>query len=210
MKKTSYRQLYALTVSAIVALALCSTPALAAPAAPDVAIREIFDELLKQLDEQDAETAGELSHDTVREIFVSLLSPYIAYETLARWILRDYWTESSHAQRTAFIAAFEDYIINTYALALSDGHDINLEIKDQPILRNNAAIVAADFTVADADAIPLSFRLLREGDRWQLFDVAFSGVSLARTFRSDFRFVAQNGGIDAVTAHLIDRRKARN
>lgn len=187
-------------------LALClALPTVAATQEPQIMVREIFDELLARIDERAHGTDD--TTVAVRDIFVSLLSPHIAFQTLARWILRDYWVDSSPDQRTAFIAAFEGYIINTYALALSHGGAIQLEVEDEPVLGNNTAVVTAAFKFADADAVPLDFRLIQRNEEWLLFDVSFAGVSLARTFRADFSYVARDGGIDAVTAHL-ERRLA--
>ncbi len=176
----------------------------AADPAPNVLVREIFDDLFNQLEVQ--REAGALTHEKVREIFGSLLNPRIDYLSLARWILRDYWVNSSDDQQAAFLRAFKAYIINTYALALADGKEVDLDIKDDPVLKKNTAVVAAMFGTEDDDPVPLEFRLIQREDRWLLFDVSVTGVSLARTFRSDFTYVAKNGGIDAVTAHLVRRR----
>ena len=187
-------------------LFLLANPTTAAAAqAPDVVIREVFHELLGQLDVKRQEDT--LTHDSVRKIFATLLNPRIDYLSLARWILRDHWVNASEGQQTEFLQAFELYIINTWALALSNGERIELDIKDNPLLRKNTAVVTAGFKVADADAIPLDFRLIQRNKKWLLFDVTFSGVSLARTFRSDFNYVAKDGGIDAVTTHLNRRRE---
>lgn len=179
-------------------------PAIAATQEPQIMVREIFDELLTRLHEHEPDAAD--NNAGVRDIFVSLLSPHIAYQTLARWILRDHWVDSSADQQAAFIVAFEHYIISTYALALSSGQAIQLDVADEPVLGKNTAVVTAAFKFADADAVPLDFRLIQRDEEWLLFDVSFSGVSLARTFRADFNYVAKDGGIDAVTEHLERRR----
>tara|TARA_Y100000588_G_scaffold362317_1_gene423936 strand:- start:308 stop:952 length:645 start_codon:yes stop_codon:yes gene_type:complete len=174
--------------------------------APDAVIREVFDELLIQLDSK--RQSNSLTDENVRSIFATLLSPRIDYLALAQWILRDHWVNASVEQKNEFLNAFEQYIINTYALALSKGEKIVLDVKENPLLRKNTAVVTAGIKIANADAIPLDFRLIQRGEKWLLFDVTFSGVSLALTFRSDFSYVAKNGGIDAVTSHLNHRRKS--
>ena len=194
-------------VFAAIVLAVACINANAAIAEPDVVVREIFDELLFELDEQRRNDT--LSQDSVRTIFTKLLNPRIEYTALAQWILRDHWRTSTPVQQEAFLSAFEAYIINTYALALANGQRIQLIVKADPVRGKNTAVVSADFIVEDADAVPLSFRLLQRDEQWYLFDVAFSGVSLARTFRSDFSYVAQDGGIEAVTAHLNRRHASR-
>lgn len=176
----------------------------AATAAPDAAVRDVFSQLLGRLAERPS--SGPLSKDEIHDIFFNLLSPHIDYHTLARWILREHWTIASEAQHEAFISAFQNYIINTYALALSADQKITLDVKNNPKVKKNLAVVDADLSIAESDAVPLTFRLLQHGDFWKLFDVSFSGVSLAKTFRSDFSYVAQNGGIDAVTSFLIQRQ----
>ncbi len=183
--------------------ALITPVCLAATQDPEVVVREMFDELLTRIEIQ--RQADTLSNESVREIFAALLNPHIDYLSLARWILRDHWINSSVDQQSGFLQAFEGYIINTYALALANGQKIQLDIKDDPVRRNNTAVVMAAFKVADADAVPLDFRLIKRGEKWLLFDVSFSGASLARTFRSDFSYIAKDGGIDAVTAHLVRR-----
>jgi len=142
----------------------------------------------------------------VHEIFFSLLSPDIDYETRARLILRELWTEASNERHGAFISSFQNYIINTSALALSADQKITLDVKENPLVKKNFAIVDADLSIAESGAVPLTFRLLQQGEFWKLFDVSFSGVSLAKTFRSDFSYVARNGGIDAVTGFLNERQ----
>lgn len=176
---------------------------LAATQSPEVVVRELFVEVIAELDAQRAEQA--LSPESARAIFARLLNPRIDYPLLARWILREHWTNSSDEQRERFLAAFQGYIINTYSLALSTGKEIELTVADGPALRKNTAIVDAAFTVADAPAVPLQFRMIERDDRWYLFDVSFAGVSLALTFRSDFNYVAGEGGIEAVTHHLVQR-----
>ncbi len=170
---------------------------------PETVVRELFVEMIAALDAERAEQT--LSPATARSIFGRLLNPRIDYPMLARWILRDHWANSTDEQRERFLAAFQAYIINTYSLALSNGEEIGLTVADAPTLRKNTAIVDAAFTVADAPAVPLQFRLIERDGHWYLFDVSFAGVSLALTFRSDFNYVAGDGGIDAVTHHLVQR-----
>ncbi len=175
----------------------------AAEQAPEIVVRELFVELIAELE---AQRAGQtLSPENARAVFARLLNPRIDYRTLARWILRDYWTNSSDEQRERFLAAFQAYIINTYSLALSNGKDISLVVENGPTLRNNTATVDAAFTVAEAEPVPLQFRMIERDNHWYLFDVSFAGVSLALTSRSDFNYVANEGGIEAVTNHLVQR-----
>jgi len=184
-------------------ISAASFSSFAATQSPEVVVRELFVEVIAELDAQRAGQA--LSPESARAIFARLLNPRIDYPLLARWILRDHWTNSSDEQRERFLAAFQAYIINTYSLALASGQEIGLTVADGPALRKNTAIVDAAFTVADNPAVPLQFRLIERDDRWYLFDVSFAGVSLALTFRSDFNYVAGEGGIEAVTHHLVQR-----
>lgn len=193
-----------LMLGLLLAVLLSPSAANATAQQPDVVIREVFSALLSELNRRRDEQT--LDAESAREVFADLLNPRIDYALLARWILREHWADADDEQRRAFISAFQAYIINTYALALSGEQEFQLEVTDNPRLRKNTAIVAASITVAGASTVPLEFRLIERDERWLLFDVSFAGVSLALTFRSDFNYVAQNGGgIDAVTTHLVQR-----
>ncbi|MFT4560900.1 MAG: phospholipid transport system substrate-binding protein [Gammaproteobacteria bacterium] len=193
-------------VSSWLCALLISSPAFASTHEPDVIVRDLFHELLQELATHREDNS--LSEDKVREIFASVLNPRIDYLSLARWILRDHWTTASVQQQEKFLHAFQAYIINTYSLALSSGEKIVMDVRANPVLRKNTAIVTADFAVEDADSIPIDFRMIERDDKWLLFDVSFEGVSLALTFRSDFNYVAKEGGIDSITEHL-SRRSGR-
>lgn len=197
---------YAVVIG-IVVCGLLPHISLAVAQQPEVVVREIFGELLSQLDQR--RQADTLTRDGVREVLVDLLHPRIDYPALSRWILRDHWVNASEKQRAAFRIAFQNYIINTYALTLAGEQGVQLDVQDNPLLRKNAAVVSADFRIAGSEAIPLQFRLINRNEKWFLFDVSLSGVSLARTFRSDFNYVAREGGIDAVTAHLTQLSSTR-
>jgi phospholipid transport system substrate-binding protein len=203
MYQSPRQLLRGLIVSSWICIALIASPAFASTHEPDVIVRDLFHELLQELTTH--REANSLSKDKVREIFSSILSPRVDYLSLARWILREHWTSASAEQQEKFLDAFQAYIINTYSLALASGERIAMDVRSNPVLRKNTAVVTADFAVADADSIPIDFRLIENEDKWLLFDVSFEGVSLALTFRSDFNYVAKDGGIDAVTEHLSRR-----
>jgi len=179
------------------------TGALAEAESPDVIVSEIFAELLAELDALRADNS--LDANSARAVFGRLLNPRIDYDSLARWILRDHWKNASEEQRSKFLAAFKAYIINTYSLALSSEQEIALDVEPNPTIKKNTAVVDAKFAAEDGDRIPLQFRMIQRNGSWLLFDVSFAGVSLALTFRSDFNYVAGDGGIDAVTSHLVQR-----
>ena len=194
-------------IAVMLGMMLLVSPLCRAAEHPEIVVRALFHELLTEL--QTHREADTLTHDNVREVFSIILNPRIDYTALSNWILRDKWTNSSAEQQRQFMDAFQAYIINTYSLALAGKQKISMDVRDGPRLRKNTAIVTADFAIEDADPIPIDFRLIERDDKWLLFDVSFTGVSLAITFRSDFNYIAKDGGIDAVTAHLIRRASGR-
>jgi phospholipid transport system substrate-binding protein len=172
---------------------------------PQVTVRTIFETVTTRI-EGEGDT---VSSAKIREIFETELSPHIDYQTIAKAILRKHWAQSSAEQQRSFIIAFEGYVINTYALFLGDGKKFRLKVDDNPLTKSNAAIVSATYTFGDDDEVPIQFRLLKHDDAWYLFDVTVDGVSLVKTFRSDFSYVARNGGIDAVIQTLNTKAAAR-
>lgn len=194
---------YTVVLSALIALTVFMSPFSKAADSPELIVRSLFTELLGELDRH--REANTLTHDNVRDVFSKILDPRIDYEALSIWILKDRWTNASTEQKNQFTQAFQAYIINTYSLALAGGENISMDVRDEPQRRNKAAIVTADFAIADADPIPIDFRLVEKDGKWVLFDVSFAGVSLAVTFRSDFNYIARDGGIDAVTRYLNHR-----
>jgi phospholipid transport system substrate-binding protein len=135
------------------------------------------------------------------------ISPHVDLERSSRWVLGKYWRKATPSQRTRFIAEFRILLLRTYALAVAENP--NAEIEYLPVRktrRENETIVRTRVPQRGAPPIKVHYRMHRGKDGWKLFDVSIEGVSLVSTYRTSFTQRVKSRGIDG----LIEDMAAKN
>ncbi len=133
------------------------------------------------------------------------LVPNIDITTAANFALKKHWSKLNVSQKMVFKKYLLKSLINDYANIISASND-NLEnvsiFADKNIKRKgNKAIVSLNVIISDdIDPISLSVRMVRK-DKWKIYDLVISGVSLMKNYRANFDNQIKRRGIEA----LVDR-----
>ncbi len=141
--------------------------------------------------------------------FRELLTGHFDVKTMARFSLGRYWKTATDAQKTEYIALFENMIVHIYAG--------RFESYQGQVLQVGTARVdgARDFIVNSSmpnnnSVVNIDWRVRYQADgTYRVVDVIVAGVSMALTQRSDFASVIQRGGgkVDALLNHLRNAHK---
>ncbi|MCC5812334.1 MAG: ABC transporter substrate-binding protein [Ectothiorhodospiraceae bacterium] len=181
---------------------------------PDEVIQQVFDESVDALLEHQDEIreSPRVAYDLINEI----LAPWVHYELMGQLILTSHWREASPEQREAFVEAFSEYVIRTYAALLSDNIDtvarevsrsgrlMDVQSVTEPDQRNRV-LVRTQLRVTDSP-VPVHYRMIATDDGWRLWDVVIENISFVTNYRDEFGSEARRNGLDA----LIERLKERN
>ena len=182
-------------------LALAGSAAAAAQP-PDQMIRQTTEKVqaLIQQNRAQYESDGASFKRMVDEQIV----PRFDQQAIGRHVLGRHWKDASDEQKSRFVAAFKNSLVQSYADALLKYHDA-VQTQWKPV---HAAPDAAEATVhvvlnrKDGQPIPLAFSVHRAGEDWKVFDVSVEGISLATTFRSQFNAEIKQNGLDALIQRL--------
>lgn len=142
--------------------------------------------------------------------FRQLLRDGFALEAIGRFVLGRHWTQASADQRTAFLTAFEDFVVNSYAARFSQYSGENLRILDERADGESGHAVNTQIVRPSAPPIMVQWRVREAEAGPKIVDVVIEGVSLAITQRSEFAAVIQqNGGrIDPLIEQLRQKSAA--
>lgn len=125
-------------------------------------------------------------------------------EFIARTVLGPPYRDLTPAQREAYVAAFEQWVVATYANQLDNYSGQTLSILGtEPQGRQDARVS----TRVDGLQPPvhIDWRVRDRDGRVQIIDVEVEGVSMAISQRSEFSSVVQRQGIDGLIALLQER-----
>lgn len=145
--------------------------------------------------------------DYLRTIVKEELLPFVQIKYAGALVLGSYYKQATPEQLTAYFAAFNQYLEQAYAQALTMYYGQNYDISPpQPL--ESASVVPIRVTIIDPNGRPpirLDFQWRKNtqtGD-WQAFDMVVEGVSIITTKQNEWASILREKGIDGLTEHLL-------
>lgn len=133
--------------------------------------------------------------------------PYADLDEMSKRVLPPaVWRGASASQKAQFKKEFTRLVIRTYASALTSYKD--QEAKFYPLrgkAGNNVQIRGE--IIGSESNIQVSYRLLKSGGKWKLYDLSVEGVSLISSFRSQFAGILANGNMSTLLKRLSKHNK---
>jgi len=185
----------------VMALAVLSRPAYAAPASGSDAVQGLYDTLLSTM--KNGRTLGQSGR------FVQL-EPVVRrtfdIASMARLSVGPSWATMNESQRQQVIDGFGRYISAIYADRFDSYAGQKLQVTDeQPAAAG--IIVHSQIVKANGEPVKVDYLMRKNGDSWLIADVYLDGaISEVATRRSEFAAIQKNDGVDGLIAAL--NRKA--
>jgi phospholipid transport system substrate-binding protein len=175
-------------------------PAHAGDSVPSQVIAATADAIARAVAAKHAEY--EADPRRLRAVADELLRPRFDLDTSARLILRDHWKSASPDERRRFVAAFYQFLLDSYADALLHFRTDTVTIlPGEELAGASTARVRTSMKLRDGSIYQVDYAMRRRADGWKIVDVIAEGVSYVRTYRTDFAAEIRATGL----ASLIDR-----
>lgn len=175
-----------------------------------------LEQVTQQISAEILENKDKIKADAeyAKGLIETYLLPEVDTEYMAKRILgREYWTESTESQRQTFIEQFISLLLNSYAKGLAnyDGQPITYE-DTQYSTSGNTANVRSVIIPQEGEPILIDYRLkLGADDKWLVTDVIIEGVSMAKSYATQYRERIAQIGIEATLKELAEEnKKAKN
>jgi phospholipid transport system substrate-binding protein len=186
-----------LIVAAIVAMALV-LPARAWAITATEELRRYTNQVLRVLEDSTLTPAAR------RVLVRDIADQAFDVRETARRVLGQHWHERTGAEQQEFVRVFRDFLERTYIPWIDEYRGERVRFVSERLDGKRAAVRARIVTRLGIE-IPVESRLLRRGDRWQIYDVLVENVSLVASYRSQFDRAIRTGSYE----ELVHRLKAR-
>lgn len=157
-------------------------------------------------------TDRSISLDEQEDRFRQIMQQYIAFETIARWVLGGrYWRAASEEQRTRYMSLFEQLMVATYAHRFQNYSGETLEVAGVRMIDDSQVLVQTTLKRPNADKLlRVDWRVRGTEDKLRVIDIMVEGLSMAQTQRSEFSsLLRSNGGnLDELMVTLETRLKS--
>ena len=122
----------------------------------------------------------------------------------ARRTLGPHWPKRTPAERQEFIGLFQGLLERGYLSRVGEYGGESVQYVGERI-EGEYATVRALIVTQKGTQVPVEARVLRQGDRWRMYDVLIENVSLIASYRSQFDRVIRTSSYE----ELVRRLKAR-
>lgn len=171
-------------------------PAFAADG-PLVQVQETVEGVLQVLRD------SSLSKPERQERLRTLVRARFDFPLMSQWTLGPYWRQADPAQQQRFMDLYGDQLEASYLGKIDAYTDEKVKYLGEKV-DGDRAEVATVIATRGAD-IPLTYKLTRKGDRWQVYDVVIEGVSLVRNYRSTYGEIARKDGIEVLLEQMAKK-----
>jgi phospholipid transport system substrate-binding protein len=177
---------------------------LAAPQA--VRASTVTDEVRKTVDEvvrivSDKEMKKPSNEQKRRKALKQAIGSIFDYGEMAQRSLAQYWRERTPAERKEFVQLFETVLENSYAKKIESYNNEKIRYIRETV-DGDYAEVRSKVITAKRDEYSLDYRLLKENNKWMVYDVIIEGVSLVSNYRGQFGKIIRSEGYPELVKKL--------
>ncbi|MBQ4471859.1 MAG: ABC transporter substrate-binding protein [Alphaproteobacteria bacterium] len=135
-------------------------------------------------------------------LFHDVFTEGLDLKGVGQFVLGTSWKKASEEERNDFLTAFTDLTVKTWAdrFGAYDGQQIVF----QGVRNAERGQLYVDSVIQDKQPVEVIWRLRPSKETYKIVDIIVEGVSMASTYRNDYRaFLQQNGNsVVALTAEL--------
>jgi phospholipid transport system substrate-binding protein len=177
--------------------------ALARAGPPTDQLREYTNAVQKVLDDQ-ALKAPERRQERRAAVRKLATETFDVAET-ARRALGPHWQQRTPAEREEFTQLFADLLERTYISKIDLYGGEKLQYTNEQV-DGDRAVVRAKVLTKQGTEVPVEARMLRNGERWLIYDVAIENISLISNYRAQFDRIIRTSSFGDLVNRLKNKR----
>ena len=175
----------------------------AAKPGPNDVVKQAVETTVKAAKADAAARDGDLKA-TIKVVQTNFV-PYTDFLRTTRIAVGPAWNTATPDQQKQLFEQFQQLLVNTYALQLTQvrGQAVKFKIDPPEVGANGKdAVVQSDVSGIDDD-LQVGYRLGLTDDGWKIYDIDMGGAWLIRVYQQQFAGQLSQGGIDGLIKFLI-------
>lgn len=187
-------RLKTLAVWGIAGFLLAASPALASEITHD--LKTTIDQVILIINDQKLKD----DRDTRRTLLRETIDKRFNYEQMAMRSLAQAWSERTAGERKAFVLLFKKLLETSYANKIESFGEGTVDYLGE-LVKGNYAMVKTK-VVRKNKSMNVDYKMIRQGDHWQVYDIVVEGISMIRNYRSQFTKILQEESFDVLMKRM--------
>jgi phospholipid transport system substrate-binding protein len=137
----------------------------------------------------------DLSQQAKSSEVVEIVTPMFDFELMAKLSLgKKYWPDLSRDQKERFTELFIERLRRSYLNKLTAYTDEKV-VYELPVAVKKKVHVPTQL-ISKGNKISMLYKLYSSSNSWKIYDIEIEGVSIIRSYRSQFKEILQKGTFD--------------
>ncbi len=167
--------------------------------APTEELRGHVDHVIKILQRSDLQ--GDSKATERRMAVRKVANDLFDFQETAKRSLGRHWQARTPAEREEFTRLFADVLEHAYIGRIDQYSGENVNYVGESV-EGDQATIRTKILTKQGSQVPVDYRMLRQDDRWRVYDVIIEGVSLTANYRTQFNKIIQTSSFDDLLAKL--------
>ena len=143
----------------------------------------------------------DLAQEVKNQKIIEIITPIFDFPLMAKLTLgREYWTGLTPEQKERFTQLFIDRLRTSYLARITLYTDEKVVYR--PSVKIKQKIHIPTDLVSKDKMISILYKFHESGSSWKIYDLEIQGVSIIRSYRSQFHQFLKSGTIDDLLAKL--------
>ena len=132
---------------------------------------------------------------------INIVNPMFDFPLMAKLSLgKQYWPDLTPEQQERFTRLFNQRLRTSYLDRITFYTDEKVVFESPVVVKNK--IHVPTYLISKEKRISIIYKLYESGSGWKVYDLEIQGVSIIRSYRSQFHEILKSGTIDDLMTKL--------
>jgi len=197
-------------ISLIVPMIFClvfAVPAISKASLVTDEVKSTVDQVIKIV--SDKELKKPSNEQKRRQELKTAIGRIFDYREMAKRSMGIHWRSLTPAQKNDFVGLFSTLLENSYSGKIESYNQEKI-VYDRENVEGSYAEVDSRVITPKRDEYSLDYRLLKEGNKWMIYDVVIEGVSLVSNYRTQFNKIINEQGYNELVKKMRTKSEEIN
>jgi phospholipid transport system substrate-binding protein len=172
---------------------------------PDVLIKTVTQQVIDAVRNDKSIQQGDIGHIT--QLVNQKILPYTDFRRTTQLAMGRYWRTATPQQQSAVAEQFKMLLIRTYAGALAQVRNQQIEYKPFRMDPGATDAVVRSVVMNNGSPVELDYRLYKTPQGWRVYDINVLGAWLIQAYQQQFSEQIQQHGVDGLIQFLTQRNE---
>lgn len=172
---------------------------------PNAMIQTVTNKVLDRLRTDKSIRSGDINHIT--QAVNEQILPFTDFRRTTQLAMGRAWRTATPPQQEQMVDQFKMLLIRTYAGALSQFRDQQVQFKPFRAAPTDTDVVVRSSIVSNGQSVELDYRLYKTPQGWRVYDLNVAGVWLIQAYQQQFSEKISQGGVQGLIDFLTQRNE---